>query len=88
MQKREEDNTAAAANAKAKVEEGESPAKRSRHSPALATPLTGAREEPRQEQRILCPGTAGGWGTPGQFRNSATLLSCMAPSLFFFQKQE
>ena len=38
MQKREEDNTAAAANAKAKVEEGESPAKRSRHSPALATP--------------------------------------------------
>jgi len=50
MQKREEDNTAAAANGKAKVEEGESPAKRSRHSPALATPLTGARVEPRQEK--------------------------------------
>ena len=50
MQKREEGNATAGATTKAKVEEGESPAKRSRHSPAHATPLTGAREEPRQEQ--------------------------------------
>ena len=35
---------------KAMVKDGESPAKCSRRSPSLATPLTGAHEEPRQAQ--------------------------------------
>ena len=49
-QLKQEDKETEAQDSAAFVKEGESPAKRSRQSTPQATPLTGARAEPRQEQ--------------------------------------